>query len=1287
LQKKSSMIHKARLIVLVQFFISMTINAQDFQRVISWGNQISDSKKPSPISKSCYLFFENAVFDNHETMIPSYFELFPISSSISNVEQININLENVMYSKLSDAEKSKIKSTYNIEQLKPYYSIQQSRKQNFLVATIPAVRKGVNGELEKLNSFTLTITETGYSKTKAISISSTKITSVLSIGKWIKVKVSETGVYKITYAELLSYGLTNISNVSVWGNGGSMLPYLNSDTAPDDLEQIPIYVEKGGDGIFNQNDYILFFAEGPLTWEYEEVNGFYKHKIHPYTADTHYFLTTDYTSAARIPDIASTSSPSTYQTSYYDELVAFEKNDTNLIKSGRDWYGESFDIYTTQTFDTKLNNPEPGSSVKIRARLSARTSTSSSYSLLVNDLGIGSISLPGVNIGDEESDFISVGQKDFTTPAPSGDLILSLTYNKPSSAANGWLDYLCVNSRQLLTYHGNQLIFRDSKSIETDRVTQFDVQNVSSNVYIWDVSNINFPKRIVYDLSSGTATFNLATDTLRHFVAFEADNALSVSLVGEVPNQNLHGLSQTDMVIVTHPSLWDQASELADIHRTNDGLTVHLVSTDQVYNEFSSGNRDVSAIRNFMRMFYKRSSGTSDIPRYLLLFGDGSYDNISDKKSNTNLIPTYQSSESINKSSSFVTDDFFGLLDDDEGEAIGLLDIGIGRFPVTTTEQAKVIINKIKQYNSQSSVGDWNNQLCFVGDDEDGNLHMTDANTLADYTKENHPIYNIQKIFFDAYLQESTPTGNRYPDVTTAINNRVNSGALIVNYTGHGNEQWLAHEKVLMLDDVRTWKNFQKLPLFVTATCEFSRFDDYNLISTGESILLTPNGGGIGLLSTTRLVYSSPNFTLNYNFIRAVFSQVSTKSGSLQSNQLISDNNYRLGDIVRITKNLSGSGYNKRNFMLLGDPALMLKYPNYTVDITQINSIPIAELKDTISALSKLQITGKILTPDGSDSQSYNGITSVTLFDKEKTITTLANDGGVPMEFTVRDNIIYRGNATVKDGIFSLSCIIPKDINYHVGAGRISLFATNGIDAAAGYNQTVLIGGINDNPLSDVAGPTIKIILNDSKFVAGGISDPNPKLIVALTDSSGINTTGTGIGHDLIATIYDEDENTIILNDYYKANSDSYQSGTAEFQLSNLSLGSNRIKVKAWDSYNNSSESEISFTVSNSSSLSISHLLNYPNPFTEQTAFYFEHNQPFTDLDILIQIYSPSGKMVKTIRHQESTASGYRVGPIQWDGNDDFGDRIGRGVYFYRLRVKSSSGKSADEQQKLVILR
>ncbi len=1281
------MIKKTGYFIVFLSILYSQISAQSFNSNIEWANNNPDKQIDSSGNKtnfSNFLFFKNAYYPDPVSMVPFYYGIFPIAFNVDNVADLNISILNQRYIRLNDWELSVLsKRKYEITN-DQVFQVFRSGGVNYLTATIPVIIKGELGELKKLTSFTLNIRDKGSRKSNQIELPVAKSNSLLSSGNWVKVRVDKSGVYKITYSELVSYGLSNLQNVSVWGHGGKKLPFLNNQPSPDDLLQIPAYIEKGSDAIFNQGDYILFYAEGPLTWNYDSSKGLFVHEYHPYSKKINYFLTTDYPTPIRIATIDDGVLTPTYQSGYYDEVKVFESNDTNLVKSGREWFGDAFDVYTTRTYDTQLNDIEPASSVKVRVRACARSASQSTYRVAVNQAEVGVMQLFQVSIGDEESDFVSVGLKDYTAPAPTGNLEIKLTYDKPSPAAIGWLDYLSVNSRQKLKYQGKQLAFRDINSVGISKITKFSVQNVTSNTLVWDITKIQFPRKVASLISGSTLDFTLKTDTLRSFIAFEPDKTYQVEFVEKLENQNLHGLMNPDMVIITNPLFIDQANDLADLHRDYDGLVVEVVDVNKVYNEFSSGNRDISAIRNFMRLLYKRGLSGANQVKYLLLFGDGSYDNISDKKGNTNFIPTYQSQNSISKVQSFVTDDFYGLLDDNEGEADGLLDIGIGRLPVSSAEQAKNVVSKIKQYLSSASIGDWNQQLCFIGDDEDGNLHMDNANSLADYVANNHPAYNIQKIFFDAYLQQSTSLGERYPDVTSAINDRVNNGALIINYTGHGNEQWLSHEKVLMLGDVQSWRNFERLPLFVTATCEFSRFDDYNTTSTGEWVLLSPKGGGIGLISTTRLVYSSANFSLNFSFISTVFDE-NSKSGflSVKSN----DKFYRLGDIVRITKNISGGGYNKRNFMLLGDPAVMLKYPTLKMELTKVNNIPVSQPVDTLMALSKVKIEGEVKNPDGSLAASFNGQATITLFDKKKTLTTLGNNGGQTMNFSVQDNLIYKGSVTVNSGEFTLNFILPKDINYRFGNGRFSLFAQDQAESAAGYNESVIVGGINKNPTLDNQGPVINIYLNDKKFVPGGISDPNPKILLQLADSSGINTTGNSIGHDLIANISGETEKSIVLNSYYRADVDSYQKGKAEFQLTGLEKGPHKINIKAWDVFNNSSEKELNFTVTGDEKLRITHLLNYPNPFTYNTAFYFDHNQPGNDFEVLIQIFSPSGKLVKTIRYHEPLSTGYRVGPISWDGLDDYGSRIGRGVYFYQVRINTSNGKSAEQYQKLVILK
>ncbi|PKP38294.1 MAG: hypothetical protein CVT98_05220, partial [Bacteroidetes bacterium HGW-Bacteroidetes-15] len=782
-----------------------------------------------------------------------------------------------------------------------------------------------------------------------------------------------------------------------------------------------------------------------------------------------------------------------------------------------------------------------------------------------------------------------------------------------------------------------------------------------------------------YNLLGSSAQFKRSTEILREFIAFKPEQAFSVKVLGDVPNQNIHGEPQPEMVIVTHPNFLSQANELAQLHLENSGLQTLVLTNQQVYNEFSSGNADVAAIRNMMRMFYNRAISEVEMPRYLLLFGDGSYNNKSSKSSNTNFVLTYQSENSSHTVNSFVSDDFFGLLDENEGEATGLLDLGIGRIPSSTVAEANLAVKKIRQYLDPSSQGGWHNQISFIGDDGDGNLHMNQSDQLARFVEENYPKYNIEKIYFDAYPMVTTSQGARYPDVTNAINNRANQGTLIMNYIGHANARWLAHEKVLMINDIQSWRNFDRLPLFVTATCEFSRFDDFSYKSAGEHSLFSSQGGSIGLVSTSRVVYANPNFALNRNFFQYVFAE---RDDYVEGE---TDKYYRLGDVLRLAKIATGSSINKRNFLLLGDPALRLHYPEVDLAVSEMNGKPITVELDTIKALQKIEIKGVVNGARFAD--DFFGEAEITLFDKVKNITTLSNRGGTPFEYKTRENTIYKGRSSVVDGVFSSTFIIPKDIMYSYGRGRFSLFASSGIFSGSGYFEDFIVGGITENIGSDVEGPSIEVYLNDKKFVSGGITDSNPKLLVHLSDSSGINTTGVGIGHDLTATITGPMEMNYVLNDYYVSEVDSYQGGKVEYQLSDLETGSYKLSVKAWDVYNNSSETGIEFTVKADTEFSLSHVLNYPNPFTESTGFYFEHNQPFEDFDVSIQVFSPSGKLVKTIEYLFPGTGSYRVGPIYWDGLDDFGDRIGRGVYFYKLKVRLSNGKTAQSYQKLVILK
>jgi hypothetical protein len=837
---------------------------------------------------------------------------------------------------------------------------------------------------------------------------------------------------------------------------------------------------------------------------------------------------------------------------------------------------------------------------------------------------------------------------------------------------------------------GSQMKFRDSRSAGVGKITSFNFNSGGQNVSVWDITD---PTTII-DQDYNSQGFTVETEVLRQFIAFSDASFLTPALNGSVENQNLHGLPQTDYVIVSHPNFLSEANRLAEFHRNFNNLTVHVVTAQQVYNEFSSGSRDIVAIREFMKMFYDRSVSTTDMPRYLLLFGDGSYNNKSASGTNTNFLPTYESLNSISLVGSYVSDDFVGFLDDDEGDwddtTQDLLDIGIGRFPVTTIDQARTLVNKTINYtepgtlsdlttcnqSSSTSLGDWRNMLSFVADDEDGSLHLDQSNNLANWLSDNHPVYNLDKIYIDSYQQISTPGGQRYPAAYDAISSRVERGTLIMNYTGHGGETGWAGERILDNSMVNSWTNQRKLSLFITATCEFSRYDDPGRVSSGEYVLLNPEGGGIALMTTTRLVYAAQNAVLNFAMIKTLFVDINGEKP-------------RLGDIYRITKinpSVMAGGINPRNFSLLGDPAVMLAYPKYNVETTAINGQPIIADNDTLSALEKVTISGQI-TNNGQKLSSYNGIIFPTIYDKAVSVSTLSNDANSPLRtFTLQKNILYKGKASVTNGDFSFTFIVPKDIAYQIGRGRFSYYALDGNSDAHGYFDSLMIGGSSANAVADDNGPVIGLYLNDEKFIFGGTTDESPKILALVTDSNGVNTVGNGIGHDITATIDGETDKTLVLNDFYESDLDSYQSGRVLYQLTDLEEGRHTLKFKIWDIHNNSSEAYTEFVVAESAQLALNHVLNYPNPFTTKTSFFFEHNKPCNTLNVQIQIFTVSGKLVKTL-DRTVLCEGYRIDDITWDGRDDFGDPIGRGVYVYRLKVRAADGTSAEKYEKLVLLK
>jgi len=1119
--------------------------------------------------------------------------------------------------------------------------------------------------------------------------------SILKSGNWYKIKISNSGIYKITGANMVNFGM-NIGNLSVndvrlFGNGGGMMPEANLGFFYEDLKENAIEIhDENNNGLFESDDYFLFYGQGANIWKYDANLNRFGHSQNLYDDFAYYFLTIKQGNSLRISSLSqNTNTPNKFVTDFID--YKYHDNDSlNLIKTGKQWLGEEFNIILNHSYSFNFPNINTSKQVSIKASVVARSTTASNMNLVANG-STQTLLIPPI-AGTYNSAYAAGIKQEYGITTNSSTINITAHYIKSTSVSIGWMDYLEIAAYRHLTMYGSQMAFRNNEVIGNGNISKFTLQNASSNLQIWDITNWTEPKKLDYTLNNNTATFVQVTDSLRQFIAFKGEYK-SVTFVEKMKNQDLHATPETDFIICYNDKFKSQAEERADFHRTNDGLKVTTVEQSLLFNEFSSGAKDVVALRNFMKMLYDKAlANGGNPPKYLLLFGDGSYDYKDRIQNNTNKIYTFESATSLSPVSSYSSDDFFGILDDNEGNnCAGALDIGIGRFPVNTTAEANLIMDKIKRYTAThnltnsttgcsngtsgiSNLADWRNIVCFVADDQNNNIHVSQADYMAKYVQTNYPVYNIDKIYLDAYVQQTTPGGQRYPEATRDLNLRMEKGALVINYTGHGGEIGLAHESLLDINDIQSWTNFENMPLFITATCEFSRYDDPDRISAGEHTLLQPNGGVIALLTTSRLTFSGSNFTLNKIIYQNIFNQINGEFPAL-------------GDVIRKSKVAAGSISNNRNFVLLSDPALKLSYPKYDVRTIAINSLPLSQFKDTLGALSKVTVSGQIEN-QGQILTNFSGFVYPTIFDKKQTFTTLGNDAdSSPFEFKLQKNILYKGKVSVTNGQFQFTFIVPKDINYTLGYGRISYYAENGITDANGYNDSLLVGGSSNNNITDNQGPTIIPFMNDTNFVSNGITDENPLFLAFISDENGINTTGNGIGHNIMLTLDNNSAQSIELNAFYQSDVDSYQSGIVKYPLSDLATGPHQINIKVWDILNNSNSANINFIVAHSENTMISEILNYPNPFSDFTNFVFEHNMQCSQMDIKIQIFDNTGRLVR-ILSTEVKDPGFRIADSElvWHGTSSGGAQLANGIYSYRLVVSTDNNQSTSKNGKIVLL-
>ena len=1091
--------------------------------------------------------------------------------------------------------------------------------------------------------------------------------SVLNSGKWVKIQVAEDGIYKLTAADLKKMGFSNLDKVAVYGYGGWPLDEDFSTTYIDDVPEVAVW--RGA-------DYLLFYGKGPRKWEYSSSDKSFIHTNNPYSNYGYYFVTEKETTG-RTMEKAASAAGATLQVTTFDDYVLHEEELVSVNSSGRELYGESF----TSTLSRDFTISVPGiTNDEGKATLSFISRGNGTITMNVdgNALISGSVSVPS-----DEYEVARELYRERAWMADKGETVKVNIGYSTTGHKNVHLNYFRLQMKRQLKVYDNYTFFRSLSA--RGNASRFVIQGADASTLVFDVTDGVNPQQMETSLNGAELSFSIpASASLREFVVVKPSQIKAPVTVGEVANQNLHALPQQDMIIIAQPNFTTQAERLAEAHRTKDNLTVRVVTPESIYNEFSSGTPDATAYRRFMKMFYDRQTSEADAPKYLLLFGDGSFDNrklTSAWKSvdMSNMLLTYQTENSLS-SQSYVIDDYFGFLDDADNKKSlqnKKLCLGIGRFPIRTVEQATQMVDKVISYMENKNTGSWKNNLCFMADDgsnTDGFMteHMEFADQLAGYVESEHPEFLVNKLYYDAYKKDMT--AGTYPDVRSGLQKLLKDGLLLFNYTGHGGTTALSDEKVLTQTDINQF-TYTHLPVWVTATCDFTRFDDLNT-SAGEDVFLNKSSGGIALFTTVRVAYSRPNFPINDNVIRNLFERNNGRRRTL-------------GEVMQATKNTLSSVY-KLGFCLIGDPAVKIAYPEFGMKVTTVNGQSVDGNSISFKALEKITVEGEVLDVSGQLVTDFTGIVNPTVKDSKVTVTCLKNsnkDDSPAFTFTDYPNTIFIGNDSVRNGKFSFTFTVPKDISYSNLQGKMNLYAvdTESGNEAQGNFDNFIVGGTSDTAETDTIGPEIRALyLNDTTFVDGGQVNTTPYFVAELWDKSGVNITGSSVGHDMMLVI---DESTVLsynLNSYYELLPGEDGTGIVKFPIPALEPGKHTAEFWVWDILNNSTVRTFTFEVVEGLKPFLFDVIATPGIAREQVTFHLMHNRPESRMRVGIMVYDLAGRQLW--KHEESGTSGlFENYTVSWDLTSG-GARMRPGVYIYRAAISTDNSKDATKARKFIIL-
>ncbi len=1084
--------------------------------------------------------------------------------------------------------------------------------------------------------------------------------SVLANGTWYKFAITKEGIYKITRSELKDYGIdaskVDPRTIKIYNNGGYMLPWGITANAPTDLVENAIYVSGEDDGSFDENDFILFYARGTDFYEYNRTLKKILRKKDYYSKENYYWITFGGEKGKRMQLQKNSNAGSYYlQTT----TIANQFNDEdkiNLIKSGVIYVGDEFNsTNSSRTYVTPIENIVPNSIVKYKISFINDYSRAQNLDIYENNQLITSILMPG-SFGWEIAHAVTT-----TVEKPGiingNNSVLKFVLHPQSISAKGYLDYFEIQYERYLKTNSDQIIFY---SKDTTASIRYELTNFSnSSIRVFNISNYAEVKMVEPKVLSGGEFIFQADEqkgNVQKYYAVNEKKYLTPPKGEKVDNQNLHGITDgARYVIITHP-LFAQAAEKLAQYRSSiapEKLTTRVVLIDRIFNEFSSGNLDPSAIRNFLKYAFEN---WKDKPFYVLLLGDGDYDYLNTEGLNKNFIPVFETKNSFDEVFSYPFDDYYGRISGNDAKA----DIAIGRINVQTADEAQTVVDKIIEYETKLPKGLWRNRITLVADDgktskgDDGNLHTHQSEVLANYHIPKY--FDLDKLYLSLFPTVNTGLGRRKPKVNEAIINDVNNGTLILNFIGHGNPQVWTHEVVFDRDvSIPQFKN-DKYFFLMAATCDFGRYDDPAIQSGTEEMLLKKNAGIIGGVSASRPVYSQSNARLANEF----FDYLLFPRDSLSRPSTLGEAYFKLKRIR--------TGSNDEKYHLFADPALRLDLPALPVDIDSING-KFNGINVQLKALGNADIKGLILNSNKTVDEKQNGKAIISVYDSRRKIY-LAD---IHDTITVQGGLLFRGQASVTNGKFETKFILPKDISYENRHGKVVAYFYNDNVDGVGYNNNFIVGGTDSNRVNDGRGPEIKIYYDNIDFSNAYLVNPDFKLIVKLKDQTGLNTTGTGVGHKLEAIINDDESNAIDLTKYFIGDINSGgKSGVINYKFTDMKPGEYKIKIKAWDVFNNLSVKQSYFSVVNKSNeLIIRDVYNYPNPFFSNTVFTFQQNLS-VPIDVTINIYTIAGRLIKSIVREGLVEKFVK---IRWDGRDEDENLLANGTYLYKLLVKTEDGK------------